>query len=176
MQIHCPVLVWSNRMIEFHGLTHDWNYSVPEVGIRQKLLSPEILLSDANTLSFKLIYPSLRVRNRDKCDTHRHKHAHTHAHTQMLVEKLNWNGEEHSGTHSLMTQKDSLQPSTRFLLSQVSCIQAFSSRITQKCSKYWEIATWYSAGQLPHLCASEGYWLESAFHWSYSMQLLTGLL
>lgn len=51
--------------------------------------SSKILLSDANTLSFKLIYPGFRVCNTDKCD------PPTHTHT--LKENVRWEIKQKKG-------------------------------------------------------------------------------
>lgn len=84
---------------------------------------------------------------------------HTHTHSWEI--KQEWRRTQWNTfidySKGLVTAFHALSP-----LSGVIYSGFFSSIFTQKCSKYWETATWCSAGQLPHLGASGWYWLELA--------------
>lgn len=83
--------IWRGRIIEFHG-PHAWlkitrhapphppptPHSPSGISSDAAAHSSKFLLSHANTLSFKLIYPSFRVSNGDRCDTNPRTHTQTH--------------------------------------------------------------------------------------------------
>lgn len=107
--------------------------------------SSKFLLSHANTLSFKLIYPSFRVSNGDGCDTKPRAHTHKKKKKKNEVKKINQERRgESSGTRPFITQKDLLLSGKKkkkkakkreiaadsfFLLSQVSPIHPNFPRI-----------------------------------------------